>query len=91
MFCKRSGPNFRTNFLQFQEFSAKIGGIPSETFGAVHLLRLLAKLNDFLNEEFAAKMNAKEIERYETELKLFFDYVSENRRQLFGEFNYKFF
>jgi len=33
-------------------------------------------------------MDPKEIEGYEKELKLFFEYVCDNKRTLFGEFNY---
>jgi hypothetical protein len=33
-------------------------------------------------------MTSKEIEGYENELKLFFNYMAENKQKLFGEFNY---
>ena len=60
----------------------------SEVYGATHLLRLLAKVHDHLNQDFAPKMSPNEIEGCELELKLFFNYLVQRKSKIFGEGNY---
>jgi hypothetical protein len=93
-----SGFNFEVLFkkltikFQFEKFrkssSSSSESTAAESYGAIHLLRLLAKVNDLLNDEFAAEMTPREIEGFEIELKFFFKFLIYNKSILFGVSHY---
>ena len=72
---------FEAQFLQSPET------LPSDVYGGIHLLRLLAQIGKILNRSFSSKMTSDEITQIEKVLLKLIEYLAKHIQAIFNPQN----
>lgn len=75
---------YRLERSQFEAQSQPVQTLPSDLYGGIHLLRLLAQIGKILNRSFSSKMTSDEITKIEKVLLKLIDYLAKNSRIIFN-------